>query len=65
MTFVELHYNGVPYMLNLDMIISIVPGANKKTELFHRDSDERFICDETYKEVMEKLKKHSWSCVEG
>lgn len=65
MAFVELHYNGVPYMLNLDMIISIVPGANKKTELFQRDSDERFICDETYKEVMEKLEKHSWSCVEG
>ena len=55
MTFVELHYNGVPYMLNLDMIITIVPGANKKTELFQKNSDERFICDETYKEVMEKL----------
>ena len=55
MTFVELHYNGVPYMLNLDMIISIVPCANKKTEFFRENSDERFICDETYKEVMEKL----------
>lgn len=55
MTFVELHYNGVPYMLNLAMIISIVPGANKKTEFFPENSDERFLCDETYKEVMEKL----------
>lgn len=52
MTFVELHYNGVPYMLNLDMIISIVPMANKKTELFQGNSDERFICDETYEEIM-------------
>lgn len=55
MTFVELHYNGVPYMLNLDMIITIVPGENEKTELCQENSDERFICDETYKEVMEKL----------
>nr|DAE34900.1 MAG TPA: Flagellar and Swarming motility protein [Caudoviricetes sp.] len=53
--FIEVHYNGIPYMLNFDMIISIVPGENKKTELFQRDSSERFICDETYKEVMEKL----------
>lgn len=66
MTFVELHYNGVPYMLNLDMIVSIVPGANKKTEFFQRDRDERFVCDETYKEVMKKLEKHSWgACCNG
>lgn len=55
MTFVELHYNGVPYMLNMDMIISVVPGADKKVVLFQEGSDERFICDETYKEVMAKL----------
>lgn len=55
MTFVEFHYNGVPYMLNLDMIISIVPCANKKTDFFVGNSDERFICDETYKKVVEKL----------
>ena len=55
MTFVELHYNGVPYMLNLDMIITRVSGADEKTELCQGNSDERFICDETYKEVVEKL----------
>ena len=55
MAFIELHYNDAPYLLNLDMIISIVPGENKKTELFQQNSDERFICDETYKEVVEKL----------
>lgn len=57
MTFVELHYNGVPYMLNLDMIVTVVPGADEKTELWQGNSDERFTCDETYKEVMEKLGK--------
>lgn len=64
MTFVELHYNGVPYMLNLDMIISIAPSPDKKTVLFQNNSDERFVCDETYKEVTRKL-KHSGFYVEG
>lgn len=51
----ELHYNGAVYMLNLDMIISIAPRADNKTELFQKDSDERFICDETYEEVRNRL----------
>lgn len=55
MSFIELHYSGVPYGLNLDMIVSIAPGANKKTELFPEGSDKPFICDETYAEIMEKL----------
>lgn len=55
MTFIELHYNGVPYMLNFDMIISIVPGTNGKTEIYQENSNERFICDETHKEIMKKL----------
>lgn len=55
MSFIELHYNGVPYMLNLDMIIVITQEANEKTKLFQQNSDERFLCDETYEEVMKKL----------
>ena len=58
MMFVELHYNDIPYMLNLDMIISIVPAAGKtKTKLFPKDGDEPFICDETYADIRKKLQK--------